>query len=94
MALDPKVQDLHESFFKPLQFFVNASMSALVSSRHTQSSRRVRLGHCHEIKTRASLPMLVDLRSHFNSSFVTESILENSDCVANKSSDWVFNKRR
>nr|GLL48911.1 hypothetical protein Csa_4G641645 [Ipomoea trifida] len=86
MPLAPKLQDPQESFFKTLQFFAKASIPASVRSRHARSFNLVRLRHRSEIRTNASSPILTDLRSHFNASFVTESNREKIEGIAVASS--------
>ncbi|CBI19474.3 unnamed protein product, partial [Vitis vinifera] len=49
MPLAPKVQDPHESFFNPLQFFAKTPMPASVNSRQARSLRRVRFLHPREM---------------------------------------------
>nr|GMD89152.1 mannose-P-dolichol utilization defect 1 protein homolog 2-like [Ipomoea batatas] len=94
MPLDPKVQDPQESFFKPLQFFTKASIPASVSSRHDRSFKRVRFRHRRDISTKASSPILTDLRSHFKASFVTASNRENMEGTTSARSASALSERR
>ena len=68
MALDSNRHDLHQIFFKSLQFFANASLLATASSRRAQSFRHMRMGHCHEMRTSVSSSMLSNLGSNSENS--------------------------
>jgi len=88
------VQDPHDSFFNALQFLAKAAMPASVSSLHERSLRRVRLRQRLDIATNASSPMLVDLRSHFRASLVTESKREKRNGTKGRRSDWALRESR
>ncbi|KAE8664310.1 hypothetical protein F3Y22_tig00112801pilonHSYRG00102 [Hibiscus syriacus] len=90
MPLAPKVQDLHESFFRPLQFLEKADIPASVKSRQVRSLRRVKFRQRSEIRTSASSLMLTELRIHFRANFVTASKREKMEGIKCCRSDWAL----